>query len=60
MQIKINVCLLIYVLIFVSVRQRVLNKQTHELKLGKKTVKMTLSLPPSEASVPRVSIQYNN
>uniref|UniRef100_A0A8C1XM30 Poly [ADP-ribose] polymerase n=1 Tax=Cyprinus carpio TaxID=7962 RepID=A0A8C1XM30_CYPCA len=35
-----------------EVRRRVLNKQTHELKIGQKTVKITVSLPPSEASVP--------
>ncbi|KTF89145.1 hypothetical protein cypCar_00005074 [Cyprinus carpio] len=35
-----------------EVRQRVLNKQTHELKIGQKTVKMTVCLPSSEASVP--------
>ncbi|KAK2905058.1 hypothetical protein Q8A67_006857 [Cirrhinus molitorella] len=38
-----------------EVRQRVLSKQTHELKIGQKTVKMTVSLPPSEASVPQES-----
>ncbi|XP_026127707.1 poly [ADP-ribose] polymerase 14-like isoform X1 [Carassius auratus] len=38
-----------------EVRQRVLNKQTHELKIGQKTVKMTVSLPPSDASVPQES-----
>ncbi|KAK9969248.1 hypothetical protein ABG768_027441 [Culter alburnus] len=32
-----------------EVRQRVLNKQTHELKIGQKTVKITVSLPSSEA-----------
>ncbi|XP_073710890.1 protein mono-ADP-ribosyltransferase PARP14-like [Misgurnus anguillicaudatus] len=31
-------------------RQRVLQKQTHELKIGQQTVKMTVSLPPSEFS----------
>ncbi|XP_073711243.1 poly(ADP-ribose) polymerase family member 14-related sequence 1 isoform X2 [Misgurnus anguillicaudatus] len=31
-------------------RQRVLQKQTHELKIGQQTVKMTVSLPPSEVS----------
>uniref|UniRef100_A0A8C2ACV7 Poly [ADP-ribose] polymerase n=1 Tax=Cyprinus carpio TaxID=7962 RepID=A0A8C2ACV7_CYPCA len=38
-----------------EVRQRVLNKQTHELKIGQKTVKMTVCLPSSEASVPQES-----
>ncbi|XP_043104773.1 poly(ADP-ribose) polymerase family member 14-related sequence 1 [Puntigrus tetrazona] len=38
-----------------EVRQRVLDKQTHELKIGKKTVKLTLSLPLSEAPVPQES-----
>ncbi|KTF83681.1 hypothetical protein cypCar_00013089 [Cyprinus carpio] len=38
-----------------EVRQRVLNKQTHELKIGQKTVKMTVSLPTSDASVPQES-----
>ncbi|XP_016389906.1 poly(ADP-ribose) polymerase family member 14-related sequence 1 isoform X2 [Sinocyclocheilus rhinocerous] len=38
-----------------EVRQRVLNKQTHELNIGQKTVKITVNLPPSEASVPQES-----
>uniref|UniRef100_A0A673IG12 Poly [ADP-ribose] polymerase 14-like n=1 Tax=Sinocyclocheilus rhinocerous TaxID=307959 RepID=A0A673IG12_9TELE len=38
-----------------EVRQRVLDKQTHELMIGQKTVKMTLSLPSSEDSVPQES-----
>ncbi len=56
---KLYVCSLIIVLLFVSVRQRVLNKQTHEVKLGQKIVKIAVCLPPSEASVPQVSIQCN-
>ncbi|XP_059417878.1 protein mono-ADP-ribosyltransferase PARP14-like [Carassius carassius] len=37
-----------------EVRQRVLKKQTHELKIGQKTLKITVNLPPSEA-VPQES-----
>ncbi|XP_065148690.2 poly(ADP-ribose) polymerase family member 14-related sequence 1 isoform X2 [Paramisgurnus dabryanus] len=33
-----------------EVRQRVLQKQNHELKTGQQTVKMTVSLPPSDVS----------
>lgn len=36
-----------------EVRRRVLNKQTHELKIGQKTMKITVSLPSSEASDPQ-------
>jgi len=49
-----------HALVFFSVRQRVLNKQKHELKIGEKTVKIIVSLPSSDASVPRVSIKYHN
>ncbi|XP_057191412.1 poly(ADP-ribose) polymerase family member 14-related sequence 1 isoform X2 [Triplophysa rosa] len=36
----------------VEVRQRVLLKNTHELKIGQQTFTMTVGLPPSEASKP--------
>lgn len=35
-----------------EVLQRVLHKQKHELKIGQKTVEITVSLPSSDASVP--------
>ncbi|XP_051564334.1 poly(ADP-ribose) polymerase family member 14-related sequence 1 isoform X2 [Myxocyprinus asiaticus] len=38
-----------------EVRQRVLRKQTHELKIGKTNIKMTVRLPSSEVSTPEES-----